>query len=220
MKKIKIENFLGVLSAIILIIGFTLTIGQFKDNNRAIRFAKKQILLANQSKSSAAPSTTPISNSSLNSYNVAPNMPRYLIIPAIGVKAPILDLGVTSSNAIAAPPNIYETGWYNGSSKPGQTGVALIDGHVSSWTAKGVFYNIESLKSGDQIMVQMGNNTIYTYYVIRVSAYSISNINMNQILTPLNNAESDLNLISCYGDVIKGTNTFNDRVVVFSKLQN
>jgi LPXTG-site transpeptidase (sortase) family protein len=122
------------------------------------------------------------------------------------------------SGQIAVPDNIYDTGWYDGSSKPGQPGAMFIYGHVSSWTADGVFYNLKKLKTGDQIIVTRGDNTTFTYQVSLTKIYPYNNVDMNTVLAPVNPAKPGLNLMSCTGQVIKGTSEFNERLVVFTSL--
>ncbi len=168
------------------------------------------------SKNVNAPSTTPISSSTLAAYNVAPNLPKYLIIPKLNVDARVLSVGVTSSGAVGAPEDIYDTAWYNESAEPGQPGAMLIDGHVSSWTAHGVFYDLSSLKPGDIIRVERGDNTMFSYSVIKTVIYPVNNVNMEAALTPVVAGQPGLNLISCTGDVIPGTNSFSERIVVFA----
>jgi len=165
---------------------------------------------------SPAPSSTPVSASALSSYTVAPNLPRYLIIPSISVDARVLSVGVTSSGNIAAPGDIYDTAWYNGSSEPGQPGAMVIDGHISSWTAQGVFYNLAKLVPGDIIQVESGGGTIFNYKVVKSQVYPSGNVNMPSVLSPVVAGQPGLNLITCTGQVIAGTSEFNERLVVFA----
>src|SRR5260370_6809121 len=58
--------------------------------------------------------------------------PVRLLISAIGVNAPIEEVGVTSNGNLAVPTqNPWEgVGWYAAGSHPGERGSAVIDGHV------------------------------------------------------------------------------------------
>lgn len=161
-------------------------------------------------------STTPITSSTLAGYVVAPNLPRYLIIPKLGVDARVLSVGVTSTGALGTPDNVYDTAWYNESAEPGQSGAMLIDGHVSSWTAHGVFYGLKTLVPGDTIEVERGDGTMFTYKVVKSQIYPSGNVNMQAAMTPIVSGQPGLNLITCTGDVIPGTSTFNERIIVFA----
>jgi LPXTG-site transpeptidase (sortase) family protein len=152
-------------------------------------------------------------------YKVAPALPKYISIPAIGVsKARILPLGLTSDSAIATPVNGYDTGWYNGSAKPGQAGAMFIYGHVAGWNEGGVFYNLKKLKPGDKIIVTRGDDAIYTYRVDSLKAYPVTNVDMNTVLSPTDPTKPGLNLMTCVWTVVNGKSEFNSRQVVFSSL--
>lgn len=166
--------------------------------------------------SPAAPQTIKPTPSAFNSYQVPALDPRYISIPKINVKAIVTAAGLTSNGAIGTPNNVFNTAWYNRSSKPGQPGAVLIDGHVSSWTTNGVFYNLRMLSVGDSIQIERGDGTIITYTVAKVQTYTAEAINMAKILAPIDPAKPGLNLITCAGDVIKGTNEFDKRIVVYS----
>jgi LPXTG-site transpeptidase (sortase) family protein len=152
---------------------------------------------------------------------VPPNNPKYIAIPAINISnTPILRLGLLKSGAIGTPDNIYDTGWYDGSSLPGQSGAMFIYGHVSSWTADGIFYNLKKLTPGDKITITTGNNTTYTYQVMGTKVYPYNNVDMNQVLSPIDASKPGLNLMTCTGQIIQGTSEFNERLVVFTSLVN
>lgn len=166
-----------------------------------------------------APSSVKPSTKAIANYSVPPTDPKYISIPAINVdQARVVQLGVTKNNQIATPSNIYDTGWYTGSAKPGQSGAMFIFGHVSSWTANGVFYNLKKLKAGDKVTVTRGDNTTYTYQVVSSKVYPYNNVDMNAVLSPVNPRVPGLNLMTCTGQVIKGTSEFNERLVVFTSL--
>jgi len=169
--------------------------------------------------SKSAPSSVKPKPAVVASYSVPPTNPKYIAIPAIGIaNTPILKLGLTTSGAIAVPDNIYETGWYDGSSLPGQAGAMFIYGHVSSWTADGIFYNLKHLVPGNLVTITRGDNTTYTYKVIKSVVYPYNNVPMNTVLTPVSANTPGLNLMTCTGQVIKGTSEFNERLVVYTSL--
>lgn len=153
------------------------------------------------------------------SYHVAPILPKYLSIPAIGIsKVRVLALGLTSDNHIAVPTNSYDTGWYNASAKPGQSGAMFIYGHVAGWNQGGVFYNLKKLKPGNKIIVTRGDNTTYTYQVNSLKIYPATHVDMNAVLSPINPSKPGLNLMTCTWNIVNGKSEFYNRQVVFSSL--
>jgi LPXTG-site transpeptidase (sortase) family protein len=164
-----------------------------------------------------APSAVKPKPKEVSAYKVAPDLPKYISIPAIHVdSARVIGLGL-KDNQIASPANIYDAGWYQNSAKPGQAGAMFIFGHVSSWQANGVFHDLKKLKPGDKIAVTKGDNTVFNYKVVSQKVYDADNVDMNEVLAPVNPAKPGLNLLTCAGKVIKGTSNFSERLVVFSE---
>jgi sortase (surface protein transpeptidase) len=165
----------------------------------------------------ALPSTTKPSSAAVKNYVVAPDLPRYIKIPKLSVNARVLQVGVTSSGALGTPNNVYDAAWYTGSSKPGQPGAMLIDGHVSSWTTRGVFYGLKRLVAGDKIQIQRGDGQVFNYQVVKSQMFADDNVDMQAAVRPVTAGKQGLNLISCIGKVKKGTNEFDHRIIVFAE---
>ena len=166
---------------------------------------------------SVVPSVTKPSAAAIAAYTVTPDDPRYLKIPKLGVDARVQQVGVTSTGALGTPDNVYDAAWYTASAKPGQPGATLIDGHVSSWTTHGVFYGLKTLAAGDAIQIERGDGTVINYRVVKTQTYNANNVNMQAAVTPITPGTSGLNLITCTGDVIRGTSLFNQRIIVFAQ---
>lgn len=174
---------------------------------------------ANAQQSTNVPSSKKPTQAAIDSYSVAPGFPKYINIPAIKVpKTRIIQLGLMKNNEIATPNNIFDTGWYNGSAKPGQSGAMFVYGHVSSWTADGIFYNLKKLQPGDNIIITRGDNKKFTYQVDSLKIYPSEKVDMSKVLAPIDASKPGLNLMTCTGKIIKGTSEFSERLVVFTSL--
>lgn len=149
-------------------------------------------------------------------YKVAPSLPRLLAIPSIGVRARVLQVGVDANNRLGTPKNIYDTAWYSASSKPGEMGAILIDGHYSGPNTRGVFSKLERLKPGDEITLERGDGTSFTYVVAKIETKPENEIDMAQLLVSVDTNVPGLNLITCGGDYDVHTATFNERTVVYA----
>lgn len=206
-----------IIAAIVVILDTALLVRYVQDEHKqqAIIDAQTSALGTNNVPSSIKPTTQAVA-----SYQVAPNLPKYLVIPILNIKARITKISTNPQNQIQAPSNIYDTAWYTSSSLPGQPGAMFIDGHVSSWTANGVFYDLKKLKPGDVIQIIRGDNKSFTYVVKQLQTYSANNVNMAQVLAPVVPGAAALNLMTCTGSVISGTSEFNERLVVYSVLQS
>ncbi len=211
LSKNKITLFLFFIAIICFGIAIYLSSTQYIQNKKIANYIKKNNIVL--------PSTKKITETDFSKFQAPSDYPKYLFIPSINVKTIVKPVGLTKSSQIGTPDNVFTAAWYIKSSKPGEIGATLIDGHVSSWTSNGVFYNLKKLKAGDTIQIQKGNNSILNYKVVKTAIYDSNSIQDNQILDAVNPKVSGLNLITCYGKVDKNTNEFQQRLIVYSQLK-
>lgn len=207
---LRLSKLFGALAIVVLLIGIGVSWVQHKDN-------QAQGEAPEGTSSEPAPSTEKRSDYEFKNYQVAPDAPRYIFIPKISVKAMVKPVGVTEANQIESPRNVFDAGWYTGSAKPGRPGAMVVDGHISSWETHGVFYKLKELKSGNTITIERGDGTVLTYRVAKSQTYDADKVDMTAALAPVNPNKPGLNLVSCTGKVVKGTNDFDKRIVVFAE---
>jgi LPXTG-site transpeptidase (sortase) family protein len=90
--------------------------------------------------------------------------PFELIIPRIGVDATVNAFGLDSNLVPEVPRNGQEVAWYNWSSAPGTGSNAVLAGHVT-WSGPGVFYYLDQLGNGDQVLLRSGSGAELSYTV-------------------------------------------------------
>ena len=156
----------------------------------------------------------------LQSYRVAADLPRVLRIPGLNVEARVMRVGVKLNNELIAPASIYDAGWYESSSRPGDVGAVLIDGHVAGPTMPGVFAKLANLRPGDTLSVETGAGRAYTYKVIKLQSYTADRVDMAAALAPVTPAKPGLNLITCAGQPDARTHLYDRRLVVFTEQVN
>jgi len=216
---------LPAMAVILFVFGLAVSVNGWRTNQKVAAQATKAVAAANTSEPNkdgtasegTPPSTTPPSSHAVANYNVSPDMPRYFKMSQYGINARVLPMGVDKSGAIQTPGNVHDVGWYNASSKPGEGGAVLLDAHVSSWTAKGVFYHLKDLKAGDTVQVERGDGQLFTYKVVKTEVYDRDKVDMTAALLPITKGKGGLNMITCTGKVIPGTNEFDKRLVVFAE---
>lgn len=208
-----------VLAAVVFLAGAYVVFDGYR-TNRQIKTQVQQVSAAvdngGATTSEGLPSETPPSDS-IENYKVAADMPRFLEISSLGVKSRVVRMGVTPDGAVQAPSNIYDSGWYDGSAKPGQPGAAFIDGHVSGYTQPGVFKQIKNLKQNDTMKVEMGDGTQYSYKVVKVESYPADSVDMTKVLAPVTVGKQGLNIMTCGGSFDNSTHQYKERVVVFTE---
>jgi sortase (surface protein transpeptidase) len=216
---------LTALAVAILVVGGGMSFAGYRANKlAALQAAKASIATPRDATTtganSAAASTAPVTDDTLQSYQVAPDLARYIRIPKLNVMARVLQVGITKDGALATPTNVFDAAWYKNSAKPGQPGATLIDGHVSSWTTNGVFYGIKTLAAGDMIELEKGDGTKLQYTVVQTTAYPADAVDMNALQQPITAGKSGLNLITCGGKYDSSKGEFTQRISVYATQNN
>jgi sortase (surface protein transpeptidase) len=205
------------MAAVLFMVGLAVSLAGFHANHQVqAQVNKLSAGSGNSSSGSNPPSTDKPSASAVSNYQAAPDLPRYIDIPSLNVHARVFSAGITKSGALATPGNVFDTDWYSNSAKPGQPGAMLVDGHISSWTTHGVFYGLKKLASGNLISITRGDGQVINYKVVKTQMYDASRVDMASLLVSADTSKPGLNLISCSGDLIPGTNEFNKRIAVFA----
>ena len=161
--------------------------------------------------SDAPPSEAPVLEKSKQTYQVAPSMPRMIRIPSLGVDARVFRMMVGRDGDIETPKNIWDTGWYDGSAKPGEVGNAFIDGHISGPTMPAVFAGLKDIKQGAEIAIERGDGIVLKYAVDTVSTQKLDSVNMKSVLA--NQGGETLTLMTCGGS-FRSDHTYDSRVIV------
>lgn len=160
---------------------------------------------------------TVVTPDALSGYTVAADLPRVLSIESIGVRARVLPMGINPDNSLQAPINIYDSGWYNASAKPGQPGASVIDAHASGPTRQGLFAYLDTMKNGDRVKVERGDGQVFEYEVVAVEKVGLAAIDMEKVVQPYEGVSEGLNLITCTGQWLKDQRTYDQRAIVYTK---
>lgn len=139
-------------------------------------------------------------------------------IPAIGVDAPVVSLGLNSDGTLQVPTSFSVAGWWSGGPFPGQPGPAVIVGHVSSVSGPGVFYRLGELVPGNLIAVSQPSGSSVIFTVVR--SLEVSKDNFPTQLVYGSVSDPELRLITCSGSFNSATGHFVDNLIVFAKLSS
>ncbi len=222
-KRHRLKKFLPVaVAAVAFLSGLTVLGLSLHQNHKAAAQVAAITQRANTSADGTAtketpPSEEPVTAAARAQYVVAPDMPRYLTIKKINVYARVLSMGILSSGALATPRNTNDTGWYNGSNKPGDGGTALVVGHVLGGTKTGIFYNLKKLSEGDVITIERGDGTKIDYRVVATEQIAADKVDTNKLLLPVTAGKAGLNLMTCGGQFQSETESFSDRFIVYTE---
>lgn len=166
----------------------------------------------------AVPSMSPVAQPSVKSASVSP-APRattaasragnLLNIPAIGLNASVVNVGVTASNAIDVPAGL-QVGYWTGSARPGTPGATFLDGHVD-----GIFAHLHKLTAGQTFSVRF-NGQIFRYQIAHTETVALAGIDMNRALSTYGGATEGLNMMTCAGNYMPSIGTYDQRFVVYA----
>ena len=155
-------------------------------------------------------------------YSVPADHPRYLSISKLGiVNARVMSMGVNAAGELDTPYNIFDTGWYNQSSRPGHGGVLVIDGHNGGPNVEGVFKHLNQLYAGDEIVIERGDGERFVYSVVENKEIPLSEADdymITAFTSPVPGTEA-LTLISCVGEWSQVQQTYLSRQFVRAVLK-
>ena len=154
-----------------------------------------------------------IANASISNSGIDPER---IIISAIDVNAKVIDLGLNPNGTLEVPTNYAEAGWWSGGSQPGETGSAVIVGHVDSKTDPAVFYNLQQLMPGDLIQVVDRDGRVVNFEVERLKQVSKDNFPVREVYGMT--SSPTLRLVTCGGKFDRSSGHYLDNVIVFASI--
>ncbi|HEX4213604.1 MAG TPA: class F sortase [Candidatus Dormibacteraeota bacterium] len=139
-------------------------------------------------------------------------VPATLNIPAIGVNATVEQVAVDSQGDMGVPQKWQDVGWYSPGVAPGQSGDAVIDGHLDWWgVPQAVFYRLSQLKAGDEIDVVTQGGLTLRFQVTSLASVPNSDRPVGLFAT---SGPARLSLITCTGAWDQGTSEYTQRLIV------
>jgi hypothetical protein len=141
--------------------------------------------------------------------------PTRVVIPAIGVDSPLDPIGVDGSGALVPPADFDVAGWFAAGPAPGETGPAVLAGHVDDRTGPAVFFRLEELGVGDRVLITRADGSTVAFTVTRVAQYPKTAFATDEVYGPT--AGPELRLITCGGTFDHSRRSYTDNIVVFAR---
>jgi hypothetical protein len=142
--------------------------------------------------------------------------PQWLVVPAIGVEVALIPLGVADDGSMEVPTDADDAGWYVGGPRPGETGPAVIAGHVDSLTGSAVFSRLGELVVGDEVAVLRADGSQAVFTVTGVVQVPKDAFPTDVVFGPTTGEE--LRLVTCGGAFDRASGHYRDNVVVTTRL--
>lgn len=139
--------------------------------------------------------------------------PGELVIPSLNVRSSLVPLGKTAAGDHEVPPVTQpgQAGWYRPGPEPGQTGPAIILGHVNGGGQPGVFSKLNTMQPGQSVKV--GDQEYKVYNVLQVNKEGEFPAQEVYGSTP----GPELRLITCGGRFVGGDLGYEDNWIVFAR---
>ena len=144
-------------------------------------------------------------------------LPDRIVIPSIDLDAETQHVGVGKSGNMAVPSNYSDVGWYRLGTVPGQMGSAVIDGHVDNgFGLSAVFKRLSEMEIGDDVYIITRAGTRLRFEVVEIVAYPYQDVPLDKVFNRVD--ATRLNLITCTGSWLRSDETYDQRMVVYTKL--
>lgn len=142
--------------------------------------------------------------------------PLWIDVPAIGAKSSLVPLGLNADDTVEVPPvdQPLQAGWYKHSPTPGQTGPAVVLGHVNGGGRDGVFARLHELRAGDEIRIGREDGQVARFVVERTDQVPKNEFPADSVYG--NTSEPELRLITCGGSFDEDADSYRDNIIVYA----
>ncbi len=138
--------------------------------------------------------------------------PARMRIPALGLDAPIVSVGLEPSGIMASPEEAHVVGWYKFGPRPGEASNAILAGHVDWMGEIGVFAYVADMKVGQTIDIEDVEGHVFRYTVAEIDVYEADKAPIVEIFGGTERAA--ITLITCTGPIDTLSQRYRDRIVV------
>lgn len=142
--------------------------------------------------------------------------PGWLDVPNIDAHSTLLPLGLNDDRTVAVP-SVHEpmqAGWYRYGPTPGETGPAVILGHVNGDGQDGIFARLHQLGSGDEIRVGREDGTVARFTVTRMDQVPKDHFPTDEVYG--DTTEPELRLITCGGAFDDAVDSYRDNIIAYA----
>lgn len=141
--------------------------------------------------------------------------PARIRIPSIGVDADVIDLGLNPDGTLEVPDNFANTGWFSKGPQPGKHGASVVAGHIDSTDGPAVFYRLDELVEGDQVIVESPEGDTVTFQIETVEQFDKDEFPTERVysFTP----GPTLRLVTCGGPFNDTIGHYEDNIIAFAR---
>ncbi|NKQ58622.1 class F sortase [Amycolatopsis sp. K13G38] len=144
--------------------------------------------------------------------------PTEVRIPKIAAESSLISVAINKDGQIAVPPAAepMQAAWYRLSPVPGDTGPAIILGHVDGNHQPGIFYRLKDLVPGDEIHVTRSDGKDVKFVVDHKIQVPKDQFPADAVYG--NTDKPQLRLITCGGAFDHAEHSYVDNIIVYANL--
>ena len=144
------------------------------------------------------------------------------LIPSARIKAAIVRVGLTPSQAFGSPDNPYVIGWWDSGPAPGQPGNVLLDGH-RDFTDKdgnqglGVCWFLSETQVGDFVIIRDNAREVHHLYTV-TEIVSLPWNSEDGVAYLAQSPDPILTIVTCEGSFDENTHNYSNRRILVAGL--
>jgi sortase (surface protein transpeptidase) len=144
--------------------------------------------------------------------------PTRVHIPAIGATSTLIPLGLNADGTVEVPSldDPMQAGWYRYGPTPGETGPAVVLGHVNARGSLGIFARLSELAPGDEVSIDRDDGHTADFTVRRIEQIPKTAFPTGRVYGDTTTPE--LRLVTCGGDLDRVRHSYRDSVIVYAVL--
>lgn len=144
--------------------------------------------------------------------------PEKIKVESVGMDLSMEKVGVDANGVMETPKDWNKAGWYYNSSKPGEIGNLIINGHYdNNYGGPAAFWQLKNIQVGDKVTVVDRYGKLYIYETKESFLVSIDDPNRLDVLDS-EEGKGTLTLITCGGIWLPGQSTYDKRLIVKADL--
>ncbi|HEX3811267.1 MAG TPA: class F sortase [Mycobacteriales bacterium] len=147
---------------------------------------------------------------------LAARAPVKLVIPALGVNAPIKPVGTDpKSGQLELPPSVDSVAWWSYGARPGdRTGTVVLAAHVDYNGRYGLFFHLRQLAPGATATVVTADGSTYRFRVTANQELPKPALPGQEVFRTTGSPR--LALVTCGGDFNPAAKSYLDNVIAYA----
>ena len=134
-------------------------------------------------------------------------------VDPIGISGPVQPVGVLAdSGELAVPPTAGVVGWYQYGPSPGQSGSAVLAGHVDWRGALGVFFRLGKVDVGSIVTIGFEDGSTRAFRVVERRLVLKPELPVEEVFA--RTGPPSLVLVTCGGEFDRSRHRYRSNVVI------